>query len=183
MLPKVLTQVDSGAFDVVYGIDGGSSDGTLDVYSKNGVEVISQSKRGRGEAFLEAFRKIKADAYIFFSPDGNEDPDDLPKFSKALKNEGADLVIASRMLRSRYITKDQWTSTLLTGDFGTPIKGYEDLLTKTSHKSEEHCINLIKEGKPCPPINEANDSLSLWEDDDYLVFPKPDSEELNTQQP
>jgi hypothetical protein len=44
-----------------------------------------------------AFVAISADAYIFFSPDGNEDPADLPKFRGYLES-GSDLVIASRMM-------------------------------------------------------------------------------------
>ncbi len=85
-------------FDDLVAIDGGSTDGTLEYYREHGVPVIGQSRRGRGDAFLLAFEQIETDAYIFFSPDGNEDAQDLPKF-KPLLESGADLVIASRMMR------------------------------------------------------------------------------------
>jgi glycosyltransferase involved in cell wall biosynthesis len=87
---------DSG-FDTIYVVDGGSTDGTREYFEQRGIPVIGQSKRGRGHAFQIAFRTIDADAYIFFSPDGNEDPADLPRFRRALQ-AGADMVIASRMM-------------------------------------------------------------------------------------
>jgi glycosyltransferase involved in cell wall biosynthesis len=83
-------------FDTVHVVDGGSTDGTREYFEQRGIKVIGQSKRGRGHAFQIAFRTIDADAYIFFSPDGNEDPADLPRFRSALE-KGADMVIASRM--------------------------------------------------------------------------------------
>lgn len=87
----------SSGFDQVVAIDGGSTDGTVEYYREHGVPVIGQSRRGRGDAFLLAFEQIETDAYIFFSPDGNEDIADLPRFKLYLE-KGADLVIASRMM-------------------------------------------------------------------------------------
>jgi glycosyltransferase involved in cell wall biosynthesis len=84
-------------FDEIVAIDGGSTDGTVEFYRDRNVRVLGQSSRGRGEAFLLAFRELQSDAFIFFSPDGNEDPADLPKFRRHLES-GADLVIASRMM-------------------------------------------------------------------------------------
>jgi glycosyltransferase involved in cell wall biosynthesis len=84
-------------FDQSVAIDGGSTDGTQEFYRQCGVPVIGQSRRGRGDAFLLAFEHVEADAYIFFSPDGNEDVHDFPKFKQLLEG-GADLVIASRMM-------------------------------------------------------------------------------------
>src|SRR5713226_2844094 len=96
--------LDSG-FDNLVAIDGGSTDGTLEYYREHGVPVIGQSRRGRGDAFLLAFQRVETDAYIFFSPDGNEDVRDLPNF-KPLLQGGADLVIASRMMRGAVNEED-----------------------------------------------------------------------------
>ena len=96
--------LESG-FDQIVAIDGGSTDGTEEYYRERGVQVIGQSRRGRGDAFLLAFEQVEADAYIFFSPDGNEDVRDLPKF-KPLLEGGADLVIASRMMRGAVNEED-----------------------------------------------------------------------------
>ncbi len=96
--PTIPKPLAGGAFDEVYAIDGGSTDGTVEYYREQNIPVIAQSRRGRGDAFLQAFDKIDADAYLFFSPDGNEDVKDFGKF-RPLLEKGADLVIASRMMK------------------------------------------------------------------------------------
>src|SRR5229473_4684296 len=75
----------NSGFDQLVAIDGGSTDGTEEYYRERGVQVIGQSHRGRGDAFLLAFQQVEADAYIFFSPDGNEDVRDLPNSSRCSK--------------------------------------------------------------------------------------------------
>lgn len=98
VFPTIPPPGPDAGYDTIVAIDGGSTDGTLDFYRDHGIPVIAQSSRGRGDAFLQAFERIRSDAYIFFSPDGNEDVRDLPKF-KHLLESGADLVIASRMMK------------------------------------------------------------------------------------
>jgi hypothetical protein len=77
----------------------------VDFYRDRGVRVLSQSRRGRGDAFLKAFAEVDAEGYIFFSPDGNEDVKDLAKF-KPLLESGADVVIASRMMKGSVNEED-----------------------------------------------------------------------------
>lgn len=98
MYPRLPEPGTEAGFDAIYAIDGGSTDGTVEYFQERGVAVIGQSDRGRGHAFQIAFREIEADAFIFFSPDGNEDPADLSKFRDLLEG-GANIVIASRMMR------------------------------------------------------------------------------------
>ena len=86
-------------------IDGGSTDGTLEFYRDHGIRVLGQSRRGRGEAFLMAFRELQTDACLFFSPDGNEAVADLGRFRVHLE-KGADLVIASRMMKGAVNEED-----------------------------------------------------------------------------
>ncbi|MEW6254646.1 MAG: glycosyltransferase family 2 protein [Pseudomonadota bacterium] len=97
VFPQLPPPGPASGFDDVVVIDGGSTDGTVEYFQERGIRVLGQSKRGRGEAFLIAFDQIASDAYLFFSPDGNEDPVDLPKF-RARLSEGNDIVIASRMM-------------------------------------------------------------------------------------
>ena len=92
--------------DEVFAVDGGSTDGTREFYRDMGLKVIDQRSRGRGEAFRIAFQHASGDALIFYSPDGNEDPTDIPKFAPLLK-EGYDLVIASRMMRGARNEEDE----------------------------------------------------------------------------
>ena len=66
------------ALDEVLVVDGGSTDGTLEFFESRGVRVIRQERRGRGEAFRLAAQHARNDRLVFFSPDGNEDPDDIP---------------------------------------------------------------------------------------------------------
>ena len=82
----------------VVAVDGGSTDGTLEYFAERKCKVIQQTSRGRGEAFRIACDVSSGDALIFFSPDGNEDPGDIPRFIPLLE-QGYDMVIASRMMR------------------------------------------------------------------------------------
>ena len=105
IFPLIPTPSHESGFDQMFAIDGGSTDGTVEYYREHGVPVIGQSRRGRGDAFLLAFEQIDADAYVFFSPDGNEDIQDLSRF-KPLLESGADLVIASRMMKGAVNEED-----------------------------------------------------------------------------
>ena len=79
-------------------MDGGSTDGSIEFYKKNKIKFFKQKKGGRGAAIIEAFKRTKSDALIFFSPDGNENILDVKKIINYL-NEGNDLVIGSRMIK------------------------------------------------------------------------------------
>jgi len=83
--------------DEVLVIDGGSQDGTIEFFKEKGIPVHIQETAGRGEAFRLACKVSKGTDLLFFSPDGNEDPDDIPRLFKLLE-EGNDLAVASRFL-------------------------------------------------------------------------------------
>jgi glycosyltransferase involved in cell wall biosynthesis len=105
MLPKLPPPGEDAGFDALIAVDGNSTDGTIELLAGWGIETLKQSRRGRGAAYLEAMEKYPADAYLFFSPDGNEDIRDFPRFRELLE-KGADLVIASRMCRGAYNEED-----------------------------------------------------------------------------
>jgi glycosyltransferase involved in cell wall biosynthesis len=105
IFPQIPKPGAAAGYDLVVAIDGGSTDGTVEYFREHGIPVVGQSKRGRGDAFLQAFASVDADAYIFFSPDGNESLADLGRFSQHLE-QGADLVIASRMMKGALNEED-----------------------------------------------------------------------------
>lgn len=106
MLPRIPKPSPSAGYDRVVAIDGGSTDGSVELMREAGIEVLQQTRRrGRGGACIVAMETFPADAYLFFSPDGNEDIGDFPKFRELLEN-GADLVIASRMMPGAFNEED-----------------------------------------------------------------------------
>jgi glycosyltransferase involved in cell wall biosynthesis len=94
----VFPKLPMHCLDEVLVVDGGSTDGTLEFFEARDVTVIHQQQRGRGEAFRLAVRHARNDFLVFFSPDGNEDPDDIPRLIEGLV-AGNDMVIASRFMR------------------------------------------------------------------------------------
>jgi glycosyltransferase involved in cell wall biosynthesis len=83
--------------DEVLAVDGGSTDGTREFLQAHGIPVYDQTLRGRGEGFRVGVVNSTGEYVVFFSPDGNEDPADIPKLFELLES-GADMAIASRFL-------------------------------------------------------------------------------------
>ncbi len=106
-LPQILPRIPTEAADLVFCVDGNSTDGSLRILEEHGIPVLPQASPGRGEAFRIAFAhaRVAVDALIFFSPDGNEDPADIPRFRPHLE-DGADIVIASRMMEGAVNEED-----------------------------------------------------------------------------
>lgn len=105
-LNTLFAKVPLSEVDEIFAVDGGSTDGTVEFFEKHDVPVYFQDIKGRGEAFRVAFRKASGDALILFSPDGNEDPVDIPKFRIYLE-AGNDLVIATRMTKEAHNEEDE----------------------------------------------------------------------------
>jgi glycosyltransferase involved in cell wall biosynthesis len=94
---QVIPKLPAHAVDEILVVDGGSTDGTIEFFEARGIRVIRQQLRGRGEAFRLAAQHARNDRLVFFSPDGNEDPDDILRLVEGLA-AGYDMVIASRFM-------------------------------------------------------------------------------------
>ncbi|HEX4047749.1 MAG TPA: glycosyltransferase family 2 protein [Elusimicrobiota bacterium] len=108
-LPKLFGKIPLSAADEVFAVDGGSTDGTVEYLRSKGVKVLPQPRRGRGCAFSVALDATSADVLCYYSPDGNEDPADIPKVFETLEAGGYDLVVASRMCKGAHNEEDEQT--------------------------------------------------------------------------
>jgi glycosyltransferase involved in cell wall biosynthesis len=97
-LRTLLPRLPLKGFDDCFAVDGHSTDNTAQVLREHGFPVHLQQQRGLGAAMLEARRAVRTDAFIFFHPDGNEGPTDLPRMADLLR-QGHQFVVASRMVR------------------------------------------------------------------------------------
>ncbi len=94
----LFSKIPFDLFDNIVLVDGGSTDGTVEFWQEKGIKVINQRSRGRGTAFIIAQNRCMEDILLFFSPDGNENPFDIPRILKEVETRG-DLVIASRFAK------------------------------------------------------------------------------------
>jgi glycosyltransferase involved in cell wall biosynthesis len=85
------------AFDEIYAVDGGSTDGTVEFLEQHGIPVHRQPKKGLNAAYHHAVNVTRSDAVVVFFPKGTIDPASLRTF-RPLLEDGAGMVIASRMI-------------------------------------------------------------------------------------
>ena len=85
-------------------VDNGSTDATARCASEAGALVVAEPKRGYGSACLCGIHAIAADppeVVVFADGDGAADPADLPRLLAPIALGRAELVIGSRVRRSR----------------------------------------------------------------------------------
>jgi len=92
---EIMPKVKKEWADAIIFVDGGSTDGTQEKAKELGFEVIHQKNKGEGNACRVGTDATESDFVMFFSPDGNDDPDDIPKLIQKTK-EGYDVIHISR---------------------------------------------------------------------------------------
>ncbi len=98
--------INKNDFNEVFFIDNKSTDGTQNLIRDLSIKLIIQEKKGRGSAIIQAINYSNADYLILFSPDGNEDIDDISRFIKLINKNSYDLIIASRMMKESFNEED-----------------------------------------------------------------------------
>ena len=88
-------------------VDGGSTDGTIEKAKELGFDVIHQKNKGEGNACRVGTDATESDFVMFFSPDGNDVPTDIPKLIQKTK-EGFDVVHISRFGKESISEDANW---------------------------------------------------------------------------
>jgi hypothetical protein len=80
-------------------VDGNSKDDTIEAARRAypSIRVMSQSGRGKGDAFRTGFAAVTGNLVVMLDADGSADPAEIPRFVEALE-AGADFAKGSRYL-------------------------------------------------------------------------------------
>jgi len=76
-------------------VDGGSSDGTVEILDKSGVEVI-HSKGGKAEGVREGLKNVDGDVVFLIDGDASYPAEKISPMIEELEN-GSDMVLGSRL--------------------------------------------------------------------------------------
>jgi glycosyltransferase involved in cell wall biosynthesis len=95
-LPHVFAKLPAGLHEVIV-VDGRSTDDTVEVARRlmPGVTIVSQTRKGKGNALACGFAAATGDIIVMIDADGSTDPAEIPSFVRAL-TDGADFAKGSR---------------------------------------------------------------------------------------
>jgi hypothetical protein len=108
----VLERLPDGLHEVIL-VDGNSRDDTVEVAQRAypDIRVMSQSGRGKGDAFRTGFAAVTGNLVVMLDADGSADPAEIPSFVEALE-AGADFAKGSRYLEGGGSADITWTRRL-----------------------------------------------------------------------
>ena len=94
-LASVITKAKPYVNEIIV-IDGHSTDGSRTVANNAGVKVFEDNGKGKGAGIQLGIQKASGDIIVFIDADGSHKASDIPKLTKPIRENRADLVIASR---------------------------------------------------------------------------------------
>ena len=171
---QIMPQVKKEWADRIIFVDGGSTDGTVEKAKELGFEVIHQKNKGEGNACGVGTDATDSDYVMFFSPDGNDVPEDIPRLVQKTK-EGYDVVHISRFGKNsqsddanmlEYFGNKMFTflvNTFFGGNYTDALNGFRiikrdiwiELRTDAQHLDIEQqtCIRCAKRNIPIYQID------------------------------
>ena len=170
---EILPQINRQWAETMVFVDGGSTDGTVEKAQEMGFDVIHQHNKGEGNAMRIGTDSTESDFVLFFSPDGNDLPEDIPKLIQKTK-EGHDVVHISRFGKNSVSDDAGWldrfgnnlftflVNTFFGGNYTDALNGYriikrkiwDDLKTDAQYLNIEQqtCIRCAKRKIPISEI-------------------------------
>jgi glycosyltransferase involved in cell wall biosynthesis len=96
----LLRSVSRVLFSQIIVVDNGSRDGTAEVATAAGAEVVAEPRRGYGQACLSGLRHIHpaVTAIAFMDADLSDDPEDMARLVNHFDEDQFDLLLGSRVL-------------------------------------------------------------------------------------
>ena len=162
---EIMPKIKKEWADKIIFVDGGSTDGTIEKAKELGFEVIHQKNQGEGNACRVGTDATESDFIMFFSPDGNDVPDDIPKLIEKT-NEGYNVVHISRFGKNSVSEDANWldrfgnnmftflVNTFFGGNYSDALNGFriikrkiwDGLKTDAQYLNIEQqtCIRLAK---------------------------------------
>ena len=171
---QIMPKIKKEWADQIMLVDGGSTDGTIEKAKELGFDVIHQKNKGEGNACRVGTEATKSDFIMFFSPDGNHLPEDIPKLIKKTK-EGHNVVHISRFGKNSVSDDANWldrfgnnmftflVNVFFGGNYTDALNGFriisrklwDELKTDAQYLDieEQTCIRLAKRKIPIYEIN------------------------------
>jgi glycosyltransferase involved in cell wall biosynthesis len=95
---RVLADIPTDLVDEVIVVDSNSTDGTAEIAARMGARVISEPRRGYGQACLTGIACANApDVVVFLDGDYSDRPTELPLLLAPIAEGRADITIGSRL--------------------------------------------------------------------------------------
>jgi glycosyltransferase involved in cell wall biosynthesis len=164
-LPHVLARIPRNTHEVIL-VDGGSVDDTVEVAQRAcpGITVVSQTRKGKGNALACGFAAATGDVIAMIDADGSADPREIPRFVAALL-AGADFAKGTRFAEgggsSDITALRRFGNRLLTGFFNACYRQAYTDLCYGYNAFWRHCLPVLALDARTPP---RADGTPLWGD-------------------